>query len=58
LANVTYHVALAIGRTEEGDLIIEDAVEAPSPAAAVRRARAIASRKVGAVAFSRTGLRD
>jgi hypothetical protein len=58
MANITYHVALAIIRTEEGDLVVEDAVEMPSPAAAVGRARAIASRKAGAVAFSRTGDRD
>ena len=55
MANTTYHVALAIGRTEEGDLVVEDAVEAASPAAAVGRARQIASRKVGAIAFSRSG---
>ena len=55
MANTTYHVALAIGRTEEGDLVVEEAVEAASPAAAVGRARQIASRKVGAIAFSRSG---
>ena len=55
MTNTTYHVALAIGRTEEGDLVAEDAVEAASPAAAVGRARQIASKKVGAIAFSRSG---
>jgi hypothetical protein len=55
MANTTYHVALAIGRTEEGDLVVEDAVEAPTSAAAVARARVVASRKAGAVAFSRSG---
>ena len=55
MANITYHVALAIGRTEEGDLVVEDAVEAPSPAVAVARARVIASRKAGAIAFSCSG---
>jgi hypothetical protein len=55
MANTTYHVAIAIARTEAGDLVVEDAVEAPSPAAAVARARVIASRKAGAVAFSRSG---
>jgi hypothetical protein len=44
MATTTYHVALAIGRTEEGDLAVEDAVEAASPAVAVGRARQIASR--------------
>ena len=55
IANTTYHVALAIRRTEEGDLVAEDAVEAASPAAAVGRARQIASSKLGAIAFSRSG---
>jgi hypothetical protein len=55
MANITYHVAVAIIRTEEGDLVVEEAVEVPTAAAAVGRARVIAGRKAGAVAFSRTG---
>jgi hypothetical protein len=55
MANIIYHVALAITRTEEGDLVVENAVEAPASAAAVWLPRAIAGGKTGAVAFSRTG---
>jgi hypothetical protein len=55
MANITYHVALAIVRTEEGDLVVEDAVEVPTSAAAIMQARVIAGGKTGAVAFSRTG---
>jgi len=55
MARITYHVALAIIRTEEGDLVVEDAVEVSNAAAAVRRAHMIAGTKAGAVAFSRTG---
>jgi hypothetical protein len=55
MACITYHVALAFIRGEGGDLVVGDAVEVSSAAAAIGRACAIASAKAGAVAFSRTG---
>jgi hypothetical protein len=55
MLSITYHVALAIIRSKEGDLVVGDAVEAWSAAAAIGRACAIACAKAGAVAFSRTG---
>jgi hypothetical protein len=55
MACITYHVALTFIRGEEGDLVVGDAVEASSAAAAIGRACSIASTKAGAVAFSRTG---
>ena len=41
-------------RAEEG-LVAEDAAEAPSHAAAIGRARMLATERGGAVAFARTG---
>jgi hypothetical protein len=55
MANVTYYVALAFEKTEEGDLVALDPTEAQSSTQAVSRARALAITKAGAVAFSRTG---
>ena len=55
MACITYHVVLAFVHSEEGDLVVGDAVEASSAAAAIGRACAIAGTKAGAVAFSRTG---
>ncbi|SEE27552.1 hypothetical protein SAMN05444161_5303 [Rhizobiales bacterium GAS191] len=52
---ITYHVVLPIVRTEDGELVAEDGLEAPSPSAAVSRARALSSTRAGAVAFSRSG---
>ena len=55
MGNVTYFVVLPIVRNEEGELIAEDGQEAPNAFAAQRRAQAMVGRKVGAIAFSRTG---
>jgi hypothetical protein len=55
MACITYHVALAFIRSEEGNLVVGDAVEASTAAAAIGRVCAIASTKAGAVAFSRSG---
>jgi hypothetical protein len=52
---ITYHVVLPIMRTEDGELVAEDGLEAPSPSAAISRARALSTAKAGAVAFSRSG---
>ncbi len=55
MGNVTYFVVLPIVRNEEGELVAEDGQEAPNAFAAQRRAQALVGRKVGAIAFSRTG---
>jgi len=54
MANITYYVVLPFVRTEDG-LAAEQAMEAPSRAAAISRARVAAQSKAGAVAFARTG---
>ena len=55
MASVTYYVAMAFEKTEEGDLVALDPVESQSSTQAISRARALATVKAGAVAFSRTG---
>ena len=55
MASVTYYVAMAFEKTEEGDLIALDPMESQSSTQAISRARALAASKAGAVAFSRTG---
>jgi hypothetical protein len=52
---VTYHVVVAFDRDAEGDLTPGEAREVLSPVIAERRARALAVRHAGALAFSRTG---
>ena len=52
---MTYYVVVPFGRSEEGDLVPLEPVEAPSGEAARRRASAVAATNAGAVAFSRTG---
>jgi hypothetical protein len=52
---VTYHVVVAFDRDAEGDLKPGEAREVLSPIIAERRARALAARHAGALAFSRTG---
>ena len=55
MANVTYYVVLSFVRDDEGELIAEEGVEAPTAFAAERRAQAMIGKKAGAVAFSRSG---
>jgi hypothetical protein len=55
MGNVTYFVVLSIVRNENGDLVAEEGQEAPTAAAAQRRAQAMIGRKAGAIAFSRSG---
>ena len=55
MSTLTFHVALPFVRDEDGQLCPDQPIECPSPAAAVSRARAAASTRAGAVAFSRTG---
>jgi hypothetical protein len=52
---VTYHVVVAFDWDAEGDLKPGEAREVLSPIIAERRARALAVRHAGALAFSRTG---
>lgn len=55
MADVTYYVVLPFVRDEDGELVAEEGVEAPSAYAAQRRAQAMIGKKAGAIAFSRTG---
>ncbi len=55
MASVTYFVVLPFFRTSEGDLVADEAIEAPSANAARGQAERVARAKGGAVAFSRTG---
>lgn len=55
MASVTYYVVLPFVRDEDGELVAEEGIEAQSAFAAQRRAQATIGKKVGAVAFSRTG---
>jgi hypothetical protein len=55
MGSVTYYVAMAFEKTEEGDLVALDPVESQSSTQAISRARSLAGTKAGAVAFSRTG---
>jgi hypothetical protein len=55
MASVTYYVAMGFRRDEEGELVALDPVEAQSSVSAVSRARLLAGKEAGAIAFSRTG---
>jgi len=55
MGNITYYVAMGFRRDEEGELVALEPVEARSSNAAVSRARSLASKEAGAVAFYRTG---
>jgi hypothetical protein len=55
MARITYYVALAFVRGDDGSLGAEAGTECPNSKAAVDRARALARDKAGSVAFSRIG---
>lgn len=55
MAGITYYVVLPFVKTDEGELVAEDGIEASSSYAAIFRARALLKTKAGAIAFSRTG---
>lgn len=55
MAHVTYFVVLPFVRDENGELVAEEGIEAPSAFSAQRRAQSLVGRKAGAIAFSRTG---
>lgn len=55
MADVTYYVVLPFVRDEDGELVAEEGIEAPSAYSAQRRAQAMLCKKAGAIAFSRTG---
>jgi hypothetical protein len=52
--SITYYVSMGF-RREDGELVALEPAEARSSAAAVSRARSLAAKEVGAIAFSRTG---
>ncbi|WP_131116368.1 hypothetical protein [Lichenihabitans psoromatis] len=52
---ITYHVVVPFDRSDEGDLVAGEALEAPNSDIARRRAQALVPTHVGALAFSRTG---
>ncbi len=54
----TYHVALAFQVDQDGELQVTSVSEAPTPQSAVSRAKRLAGRAKGAVAFSRSGDTD
>ena len=55
MSTLTYHVVLPFARADNGDLVPEEAVQAPSAQAARSRAIALSYRKAGVDAFSRSG---
>ena len=55
MAEITYYVALPFDRNEEGVLVPGEAVESPSHNGALSRARGLALKHTGALAFSRIG---
>ena len=55
MGTVTYYVSMAFDRDEAGDLVALEPMESRTPAAAISRARSLASSKAGAIAFSRSG---
>ena len=55
MSTVTYYVSMAFDHDEAGDLVALEPMEARTPAAAVSRARSLATSKAGVIAFSRTG---
>jgi hypothetical protein len=57
LATITYYVALAFARSEDGDIVACEPKEAQSADQATRMANAFAlmEHHCGAIAFSRTG---
>ena len=55
MASVTYFVVLPFVWYADGELVAEEAAEAPNGHSAASRARSMVGRKAGAIAFSRTG---
>ena len=55
MGTVTYYVSMAFDRDEAGDLVALEPMESRTPAAAISRARSLASSKAGAIAFARSG---
>ncbi len=54
----TYHVALTFEIDQDGELQVASATEAPTPQSAISRAKRLAARAKGAVAFSRSADTD
>lgn len=52
---ITYYVVVPFGRTDDGDLVPLEPMEASNGESARRRAQVAAGKHAGAIAFSRTG---
>lgn len=55
MGSITYYVTLGFARNEEGELVALEPVESQSPGAAIAKARTLAEKNAGAVAFLRSG---
>ena len=55
MGSVTYYVAMGFQRDEEGELVALEPTESQTSSVAISRARALAAKNAGAIAFSRTG---
>jgi hypothetical protein len=57
MASITCYVALALTRSEDGDIVACEPIEARSSSQAIRMANTLATTEglCGAIAFSRTG---
>jgi hypothetical protein len=55
MSNITYYVSMGFTRNEEGDLVGLDPVESQTASVAISKAKSLAAKNAGGVAFSRTG---
>ncbi len=55
MATRTYHVALSFQTDTEGELQVASVSETATPQSAISRAKRLATRAKGAIAFSRSG---
>jgi hypothetical protein len=55
MSAITYYVSMGFVRNEEGDLVALDPVESQTSSVAIAKARSLATKNAGAVAFSRAG---
>ena len=55
MGSITYYVSMGFVRNEDGELVALDPFEAQTSSVLVSKARALAAKNAGAVAFSRSG---
>lgn len=55
MSNITYYVSIGFQRDEQGELVALEPQESQTSSAAIARARSLAHKHAGALAFSRTG---